>query len=572
MVTATPSRAGEPAILPMGDDGFLLEVGGLDEVLALHRTLEASVPDGVVDLVPAARTVCVRVDPARLTLAAARAWAREATADAASVAPSHAEVVELDVAYEGVDLAETAALLGIGPGELVERHTGAEWTVAFTGFAPGFGYLVSAGWPFDVPRLDSPRTRVPAGSVGLAAGFTGAYPRETPGGWRLIGTTGATLFDASAASPALLAPGTRVRFRSVATAAGPPPAPGGSPVTYGRSAPHIVTGEPPTGLEPEGSPVTSGGSGRAIVTGEQMRDAEGAPLPGIEVIEPGLLATLQDLGRPGVASVGVARSGALDRGSLRTANRLVGNPEDAAGVEVTMGGFRAVATDDVWFAVTGAWGPIRLRGADGATREVDPYEAHPWHAGEELQLDWFGHGARGYLAVRGGLDARPVLGSRSTDTLAGLGPPRLRAGDRIAVRDDADAPIPVVELAPWSAPDDDELELELAPGPRQAWFAASARAALFEEVWTVTNDSDRVGMRLDGPELKRVRGGELPSEGMVPGALQVPPEGRPTILLADGPVTGGYPVIAVVTDAALDLLAQARPGTRLRFRHARPAL
>ena len=138
------------------------------------------------------------------------------------------------------------------------------------------------------------------------------------------------------------------------------------------------------------------------------------------------------------------------------------------------------------------------------------------------------------------------------------------------VRGGAVAPIPAAVLAPWGAPHDDELEVELAPGPRGDWFTASAHRTLFETVWTVSNRADRIGLRLDGPALDRVPNGELPSEGMVPGAIQVSPSGQPTILLADGPVTGGYPVIAVVTDAGLDLLAQARPGTRVRFRHARP--
>jgi biotin-dependent carboxylase-like uncharacterized protein len=290
-----------------------------------------------------------------------------------------------------------------------------------------------------------------------------------------------------------------------------------------------------------------------------------APEPGdLRVLEPGLLTTIQDLGRPGAAALGVAPSGALDRGSARTANRLVGNPEGAAVVEVTMGGFRAVARRDLWFAVTGAWGPITLAG-----HEVDPYEAHAWPAGAELHLDWFAHGARAYLAVRGGFEAPRVLGSRATDVLAGLGPARLAAGVELSVAHDDHDPIPVSDVAPWGPPHDEQLEVQLAPGPRADWFAASAHQALFEVVWTVTNDTDRVGMRLDGPQLERVRDDELPSEGMVPGALQVPPSGRPTILLADGPVTGGYPVIAVATDAALDLLAQARPGTRVRFRHAR---
>lgn len=279
----------------------------------------------------------------------------------------------------------------------------------------------------------------------------------------------------------------------------------------------------------------------------------------------GLLATVQDLGRPGAAALGVAESGALHRGAARTANRLVGNPEGAAVLEVTMGGFRAVARGDLWVAVTGAWGRMRVAG-----RERDPYRAHAWPAGEELELDRFAHGTRAYLAVRGGIRAPRVLGSSATDVLSGLGPPPLSDGDELAVGAPGQAPIPVADLAPWGAPHDDRLEIALAPGPRADWFTASAHEALFAAEWTVTGDTDRVGMRLDGPALARARTGELPSEGMVPGALQVPPSGRPTILLADGPVTGGYPVIAVATDAALDLLAQARPGTRLRFRHARP--
>ncbi len=238
----------------------------------------------------------------------------------------------LDVVYDGPDLADTAALLGVSPEALVAQHAAARWSVAFTGFAPGFGYLTSADWPYDVPRLEVPRTRVPEGSVGLAAGFTGAYPRETPGGWQLIGTTRAQLFDPDAASPALLSPGGRVRFRPVA-----------------RRSPAAAR---PLHRVAE----ALGARTRAVAS------TRAEPAPGSACVEPGLLATLQDLGRPGAASVGVSTSGALDRAALRTANRLVGNAEGATVIEVTMGGFRATADADLWFAVTGAWGSIRLGG------------------------------------------------------------------------------------------------------------------------------------------------------------------------------------------------------------------
>jgi biotin-dependent carboxylase-like uncharacterized protein len=202
-------------------------------------------------------------------------------------------------------------------------------------------------------------------------------------------------------------------------------------------------------------------------------------------------------------------------------------------------------------------------------REVDPYAAHAWPADAELHLDWFAHGARGYLAVRGGLEVPAAVGSGSADTLAGLGPEPLRAGEVVRVGADVAGPVPAEDLHPWGPPRDDAIDIELAPGPRADWFAPESLALLFEAVWTVSNEADRVGIRLDGPELVRTRAGELPSEGMMPGALQVPPSGRPVVLGPDGPVTGGYPVVAVVADRSRDLLAQARPGTLLRFRHAR---
>ncbi|GAA3774613.1 urea amidolyase family protein [Microbacterium kribbense] len=540
-------------ILPLGLSALLVEVDPQGDVLSLYTRLVRRRADGVKDLVPAARTVLVRVDPHALPLSAARAWIEQAAAaepvpDAAAAAAAQ---VVLSIAYDGPDLAETAALVGMSVEALVRRHQETAWTVAFTGFAPGFGYLIGDGWSLDVPRLASPRTRVPAGAVGLAGAYCGAYPRPTPGGWRLVGTTDAVLFDVDAADPALLVPGMRVRFREAPAGRGrnsfDPSLAGADRVDSGRSGAEEEEFRPAGAAQSESRPA--------------------APEDGaIEVAEPGLLTTVQDLGRPGRAGAGIAVSGALDRRSLRTANRLVGNAEDAAALEITMGGFRARAHRPLWFAVAGAWGPIRLDG-----RELDPYQAYEWPAGTELELDWFARGARAYLAVRGGIHADVVAGSQSTDMMAGLGRAPLAAGESIAVGLHPAVPIPTAEQDTWGAPATGDLDLVLAPGPRADWFPASARAALFDTVWTVSAQADRVGIRLDGPALERARTDELPSEGMTPGALQVPPDGRPVILMADGPVTGGYPVIAAVTDDSLDVLAQARPGTRIRFRHAPPA-
>ncbi|GAA1522505.1 KipI family sensor histidine kinase inhibitor [Agromyces terreus] len=200
-------------LLPSGEAALLVECDSLDEVLALHDALEAARRPGVVELVPAARTLLVSVDPERMPLESAATWIRRIPAEAGSrVAGAHAETVTIPVVYDGADLAATAASLHVSVEALVARHSGIEWRVAFVGFAPGFGYLVSDEWPFEVPRLDAPRARVPGGSVAVAGAFAGVYPRQSPGGWRLLGRTDAPLWDPAASEPALLAPGRRVRF------------------------------------------------------------------------------------------------------------------------------------------------------------------------------------------------------------------------------------------------------------------------------------------------------------------------------------------------------------------------
>jgi KipI family sensor histidine kinase inhibitor len=199
-------------LLPSGSTAVLVELDALDDVLALYAALSDRPPDGVVDVVPAARTVLLVTDPARTTLTAVAEAVRRTTPRPGGRAVS--DTVELPVRYDGADLAELAGLLQLTPEALVARHTGSEWTVAFCGFAPGFGYLTQPGTAWDVPRRATPRTRVPPGAVALAGEFSGVYPRESPGGWQLIGRTDVAVFDLGRDPAALLRPGTRVRFRA----------------------------------------------------------------------------------------------------------------------------------------------------------------------------------------------------------------------------------------------------------------------------------------------------------------------------------------------------------------------
>lgn len=281
----------------------------------------------------------------------------------------------------------------------------------------------------------------------------------------------------------------------------------------------------------------------------------------LTVLASGALTTVQDQGRRGLAHLGVPRAGALDAPAAALANRLVGNGPSAAVLEVTLGGLELRADEGVWFAVSGAPCAVSVDG------EARGHSRAEWLApGSTLRLGEPDTGVRSCVAVAGGIAVSPVLGSRSTDTLAWVGPPRVTPGTRLPVGDRTGEPRALdTPRPPGSGP------LRLTAGPRADWFAGDALEVLCGTTYTVEADSNRIGLRLDGPPLPRVRSGELASEGMVLGSVQVPPSGLPVVFLADHPPTGGYPVVAVVDPADLWQCAQLRPGERVRFSRSRPA-
>ena len=283
----------------------------------------------------------------------------------------------------------------------------------------------------------------------------------------------------------------------------------------------------------------------------------------LAVIAPGSQALVQDLGRPGYASMGVSRSGAFDRQSLKRGNRILGNRPESAGIEVLAGGLRLRAGADHLICVTGAVGPLSIDGT--------PVH-HEWtaivHSGQTLSLGMAVLGMRSYVTVQGGFDVTPVLGSHATDTLSGIGPAPLAAGDRLAVgsAEGSEVGRAAVGGEPESRLGTTDLELGVTVGPHTDWFAPLALGALFQTRWMVSTESNRIGVRLDGPPLERSRTAELPSAPCLRGSIQVAADGQPIAFGPDHPVTGGYPVIAVINDADTDLLGQARPGQGIRFR------
>ena len=295
------------------------------------------------------------------------------------------------------------------------------------------------------------------------------------------------------------------------------------------------------------------------MTGDARTEPSPAAYARLEVVEPGPLALVQDAGRPGLSDLGVGPSGAADRGAFALGGRLLGQGTDLAALEVHHGGLVLRAHGTVTLVLTGAPTAATVDGSRVG-------HAAPFTLGDGAVLDLgrTASGLRTYLGVRGGVDVPPVLGSRSYDTLSGIGPLPLRRGDFLPVGPPAGEP--TVDVAPVATPTTDTVTLDLLPGPRQAWL--HDHTDLTSTAWTVDAASDRVGVRLDGLALTRSAESadrELPSEGVVRGAVQVPTDGLPVLFLADHPVTGGYPVVGVLPASACDTAAQLRPGDRVRL-------
>lgn len=287
-------------------------------------------------------------------------------------------------------------------------------------------------------------------------------------------------------------------------------------------------------------------------------------MPMLEVLRTGPLALIEDLGRPGLAHLGVTRSGAADRRAHTLANRLLANPDDQATIEVAFGGFSArVHGGTVDIAVTGADTDPTVAGVTFGTNSIQHVRD-----GEVISLGSPRTGLRTYLGVRGGFAVAPVLGSRSYDVMAGIGPAPLRAGDLLPVGEPIGS-YPELDHAPVATITDDIVEVRVTPGPRDDWFLDPD--TMIRTNWLVTNRSDRVGMRLVGTPLEsRWPDRQLPAEGATRGAVQVLPNGFPVILGPDHLVTGAYPVIGVVIDEDIDALAQVCPGQTVRMRWSRP--
>ncbi|MDO5723867.1 MAG: 5-oxoprolinase/urea amidolyase family protein [Flaviflexus sp.] len=503
----------------MGTRSLLVELGDIDTVMAWHAHLTKNPLPGQLDVIAAARTILIKTATRRACEQALHALD---SIDPEPLSAAQAKTVEIPTCYDGEDLAAVAEHYGISTDALIEAHTSEEWFAAFGGFAPGFAYC-TGGERWDTPRRDTPRSKVPAGSVALAGPFSAVYPQDSPGGWQLLGRTDTAMWDLSREVPHLLHPGDLVRYVAVREVAQAGP--------LGASS---STDMPPS-----------------------------RPIGRIEAT--GLSTLYQDLGRTGYGDAGVSASGVLDRSAARQGNRLVGNPATATVLENLLGGLTLQLSTDVTMAITGA--EVEATITVGEETKAAPLRApFVMPSGGTLTLGQPSAGVRCYVAARGGFAAPRVLGSTATDTMSRLGPAPLSPGDPLKVRTRSDLNASG-EAEPSTL--SERTTLRIVPGPRADWCVEGEVDHLCDQEWVIGPSSNRTALRLEAPEggrpLIREDRGELASEGMVTGAIQVPPEGLPVLFLADHPVTGGYPVIATVIAEDLDIAAQLAPGQTLRL-------
>lgn len=484
--------------------GTSVDAGANARVHALCRALLAHPAPGVTDLVPGYASLYVEFDATRTDAATLERWVEAAQVGAD---PTPARLVEIEVAYDGADLAAVAALADLSAEQVIDLHSSREYRVYGLGFTPGFPYLGEVDPRIRVPRLPAPRARVEAHSVGVADAQTGVYPVASPGGWRIVGTALQAVYDPNRERPFLLDPGDRVRFRPAHGER--PPAPG------------------------------------------QVELLPAEPLhPALRVLEPGLLDLLVDGGRTLAGRYGLARSGPLDPQSAGLANRLLGNDPGAPVIEMNVRGPVVELLRDAVLSFAGHGLAPTLNGAP-----VAPFTSFFAPAGSVLRFAPQPHGVRGYLAVAGGFRSERFLGSVSVDLRGGIGRP-LAAGDVLGLER------PRTPVAGFSFTPHRRFPavtpLRLLPGPQASRAAA---AALTSAVFTVVS-ADRMGIRFDGPS---VPGGEVVSEAAPIGAVQVTPAGAPILLLADRGTVGGYAKPAVLNPAELSKAGQLKTGDRVRF-------
>ncbi|MFZ0966499.1 MAG: 5-oxoprolinase subunit PxpB [Candidatus Bathyarchaeia archaeon] len=523
--------------MPFGDNGLLIEFGDVislevnRRVIALSEAIIGAKIQGVEELVPTYRSLLVRYNASKISYEQLvfRIKDIEKTMEERSMEKVGRKII-IPVVYGGEygpDLTDVARFHGLTEEQVVKIHSSREYRVYMVGFVAGFPYLGEVADEIATPRLETPRLKVPAGSVGIAEKQTGIYPCEAPGGWRIIGRTPLRLFNPLRQPPALLQLGDIVKFKPI-----------------------------------------SEKEFRITEKTSQKQPADRFPknkkgIKVFQVLKAGFFTTVQDLGRYGYLRYGVPISGAMDTFSLVAANLLVANNPDAACLEITLIGPELQALTKTQIAITGGAASPKING-----QHVPMWQTLEVQEGAVVSFGKVESGCRAYLSIRGGVDTPPVLGSRSTYMRGGFGGingRQLKTGDIIGGFD-----VSLLKVG-YSMPEElvpqftGQFKARVILGPQADMFTERGITTFLSSQYKVTLEADRMGYRLEGPIIEHKAKADIISDALLPGAVQIPKNGKPIMIMRDAQTAGGYPKIAVIITPDVSTLGQAKTNDIIEF-------
>lgn len=544
---------------PVGDRALLVEFGReVDEkintrVHQLAEKIKELRDPAVIETVPAFASLLVHYEPSFRKYGPMCTWIRSVLKQITDVQKAAQRIVKIPVCYGarfGADLHDMEKMLHLDMDEIIAIHSATDYKVHMIGFLPGFPYLGGLDKRLACPRLDTPRVKIPAGSVGIGGAQTGIYPVASPGGWRLIGQTPLVMYDPEREEPTLLKAGDYVRFVPISLDEWYEIRRAADRGTY---EPEIIYSDTIRKAKQERTDIQEKTKVLETKKESQMK---------LTVTYPGTLTTVQDRGRFGMQEFGITQCGAMDQDACNLANRLVENDGSEAVLEMTVMGAS--------FSIEGK-GLIALTGADMQPKlnhvPIPMNQAIPVKSGDVLEMGMAVNGCRSYLAVSGGFDIETVMGSRSTDLKSGIGG---FCGRALRVNDvlyGSETPIVIgnTRLKVQRKPYSQSITLRFIPGPQADMFSREAMQGFLQAVYKVDAKSDRMGCRLEGPAITALNGTDIVSDGIAAGSIQVPANGKPIVLMSDHQTTGGYAKIGTVISADLPKLAQLMPGGQVKF-------
>jgi len=523
--------------MPFGDNGLLIEFGDVislevnRRVIALSEAIIGVKIQGVEELVPTYRSLLVRYNASKISYEQLvfRIKDIEKTMEERSMKKVGRKII-IPVVYGGEygpDLTDVARFHGLTEEQVVKIHSGREYRVYMVGFVAGFPYLGEVADEIATPRFETPRLKVLAGSVGIAEKQTGIYSCEAPGGWRIIGRTPLRLFNPLQQPPVLLQLGDIVKFKPI-------------------SEKEFRITEKPSQKQP---------------ADRFPKNKKGIKV--FQVLKPGFFTTVQDLGRYGYLRYGVPISGAMDTFSLVAANLIVANNPDDACLEITLIGPELQALTKTQIAITGGAASPKINGQHVPMRQTLEVQE-----GAVVSFGKVESGCRAYLSIRGGVDTPPVLGSRSTYVRGGFGGINGRQLKTEDIIGGFDASLLKVgysmpeELVPQFT---GQFKARVILGPQADMFTERGITTFLSSQYKVTLEADRMGYRLEGPIIEHKAKADIISDALLPGAVQIPKNGKPIMIMRDAQTAGGYPKIAVIITPDVSTLGQAKTNDIIEF-------